>query len=78
MTTKAMAPSRVLFHEKYDGINMGADFTSPPDYTLIARANNAYGLMVDDPADVPQALKDCLAAVRNGQTAVLDVKIAPV
>jgi hypothetical protein len=34
--------------------------------------------MVDDPADVPQALKDCLAMVRNGQAAVLDVRIDPV
>jgi acetolactate synthase-1/2/3 large subunit len=67
-----------LFRERYDGINMGADITTPPDYTMIARANNAYGLMVDDPADVPQALNDCLAAVRSGQTAVLDVKLAPV
>ena len=67
-----------IFREKYDGINMGADFISPPDYTLIARANKAYGLMVDDPADVPLALKDCLAAVRKGQAAVLDVKITPV
>ncbi len=67
-----------LFREKYDVANMGADITSPPDYTLIARANKAYGLMVDDPADVPQALKECLAVVRKGQTAVLDVKLAPV
>jgi acetolactate synthase-1/2/3 large subunit len=67
-----------LFHDKYNVANMGADISAPPDYTLIARANKAYGLMVDDPADVPQALKDCLAAVRSGQTAVLDVKITPV
>jgi acetolactate synthase I/II/III large subunit len=67
-----------LFRENYNGTNMGADFITPPDYTLIARANKAYGLMVDDPADVPQALKDCLAAVRSGKTAVLDVKITPV
>jgi acetolactate synthase-1/2/3 large subunit len=67
-----------LFRTRYDVENMGADITTPPDYTLIARANNAYGRMVDDPADVPQALKDCLAMVRSGQAAVLDVKIDPV
>jgi acetolactate synthase-1/2/3 large subunit len=67
-----------LFREKYDVDNMGADIVTPPDYSLIARANNAYGRMVDDPADVPQALKDGLAAVRSGQAAVLDVKIEPV
>jgi acetolactate synthase-1/2/3 large subunit len=67
-----------LFREKYDGTNMGADISTPPDYTLIARANKAYGLMIDDPTDIPQALKDCLIVVRKGQTAVLDVKLAPV
>ncbi len=67
-----------LFREKFDVENMGADITTPPDYSLIARANKAYGRMVDDPADVPGALKDCLAAVRGGQAAVLDVKIEPV
>jgi acetolactate synthase-1/2/3 large subunit len=67
-----------LFREKYDVDNMGADITTPPDYSLIARANNAYGRTVDDPAEVPEAIKDCLAVVRGGQAAVLDVKIEPV
>jgi acetolactate synthase-1/2/3 large subunit len=67
-----------LFREKYDVDNMGADIVTPPDYALIARANNAYGRMVDDPADIPQAIKDGLTAVRGGQTAVLDVRIEPV
>jgi acetolactate synthase-1/2/3 large subunit len=67
-----------LFREHYDVENMGADITTPPDYSLIARANNAYGRMVDDPADVPKALKDCLAVVRGGQAAVLDVRLAPI
>jgi acetolactate synthase-1/2/3 large subunit len=67
-----------LFREKYDVENMGADITTPPDYALIARANNAYGLRVDDPAEVPRALKDCLAVVRGGQAAVLDVRLEPV
>jgi acetolactate synthase-1/2/3 large subunit len=67
-----------LFREKYDVDNMGADIAAPPDYAMIARANNAYGRMVEDPADLPKALKYCLAVVRGGQTAVLDVKIDPV
>jgi hypothetical protein len=33
---------------------------------------------VDDPADVPKALRDCLVVVRGGQAAVLDVRIDPV
>lgn len=67
-----------LFREKYDVDNMGADIASPPNYSLIARANNAYGRMVKDPADVPKTLRDCLATVRAGQAAVLDVRLAPV
>ncbi|OGN94557.1 MAG: hypothetical protein A2Y89_04170 [Chloroflexi bacterium RBG_13_51_18] len=67
-----------LFKERYNVDNMGADIARPPDYTMIARANNAYGLMVNDPADVPKALKECLAKVRGGQAAVLDVRLAPV
>jgi acetolactate synthase-1/2/3 large subunit len=67
-----------LFREKYDVDNMGADIAAPPDYSLIARANNAYGRLVEDPADVPRALEDCLAVVRGGQAAVLDVRIDPV
>ena len=67
-----------LFMESYNVDNMGADITKPPDYATIARANNAYGRMVDDPADVPKALKECLDIVRGGRTAVLDVRLAPV
>ncbi len=67
-----------LFREKYDVDNMGADFVTPPDYSLIARANNAYGRTVTDPAEVAQALRECLKIVRGGQAAVLDVRIEPV
>jgi acetolactate synthase-1/2/3 large subunit len=67
-----------LFREKYQVANMGADIPNPPDYTLIARANNAYGRMVNDPIDLPKALNECLTVVRGGRTAVLDVKLASV
>jgi acetolactate synthase-1/2/3 large subunit len=67
-----------LFRERYDVDNMGADIATPPDYALIARANNAYGRTVTDPADVPEALRECLAVVRGGQAAVLDVRLEPV
>ncbi|OGO32386.1 MAG: hypothetical protein A2Z29_02235 [Chloroflexi bacterium RBG_16_56_11] len=67
-----------LFREKYDVDNMGADISVPPDYSLIARACRAYGRIVEDPGDVPKALKDCLAMVRSGQPAVLDARLEPV
>ncbi len=67
-----------LFREEYDVDNMGADISTPPDYSQIAMACHAYGRTVADPADVPVALRDCLAMVQSGTPAVLDVKITPV
>jgi acetolactate synthase I/II/III large subunit len=67
-----------LFHDKYDVAEMGADIPAPPDYAALAKANHAYGRMVENPDDLPKALQECLAAVRKGQAAVLDVKIEPV
>lgn len=67
-----------LFHEKFDVTDMGADFPAAPDYALIAKANKAYGRMVEDPSDLPKALKECIAAVGKGQAAVMDVRIDPV
>ena len=58
--------------------NMGADIQNPPDYSRIALANNAYGRIVEDPADVHVALKECLTKVRSGTPAVLDVRLQPV
>jgi len=46
-----------------------------PDYALIARACGAYGLTVEDPAEVLPALEEGLARVRAGQAAVLDVRL---
>ncbi|HJX13499.1 MAG TPA: thiamine pyrophosphate-dependent enzyme, partial [Dehalococcoidales bacterium] len=67
-----------LFREKYDVDNMGADISSPPDYAMIARACHAYGRTVEDPAEVVPALKEALAEVKKGRSAVLDVRIDPV
>ena len=67
-----------LFHDKYDVTEMGADIPAPPDYAALAKANHAYGRMVEDPEELPEALQECLGAVYNGQAAVLDVKIEPV
>ena len=67
-----------LFRERYAVDNMGADITAPPDYSLIAKANNAYGRKVEDPAELPGALKECLKMVRGDRAAVLDVRLEPV
>jgi len=67
-----------LFRERYDVDNMGADILTPPDYATIARACNAYGQTVEEPADVLPALKEGLQQVQNGRPAVIDVRLEPV
>jgi acetolactate synthase I/II/III large subunit len=57
------------------GYEVGIDFRNPPDYAAVARACHAHGQTVDDPAEVQAALKTALECVRNGTSAVLDVKI---
>ncbi len=67
-----------LFRRKYEVENMGADISAPPDYAAIARACGAFGMTVKEPAGVVPALEECLAEVRQGRPAVLDVWIDPV
>ena len=43
----------------------------------VARAFGAYGEKVDDPDDIPAAIDRCLAALAEGQAAVLNVSITP-
>jgi acetolactate synthase-1/2/3 large subunit len=58
------------------GLRAGVDITSPPDYAAVARACGGYGVTVENPADIPAALKEGLAQVHRGKAAVLDVKLA--
>jgi acetolactate synthase I/II/III large subunit len=53
----------------------GIDIKPCPDYAAIARACQAYGLTVEEPGELPSALKSALDQVRSGKTAVLDVRI---
>jgi acetolactate synthase I/II/III large subunit len=57
------------------GFQAGIDIKDPPDFAAIARACNAYGETVEDPADVTDALKRAVENVRQGRSAVLDVHI---
>ena len=77
------APSLVLKqHLSKDGYieqsgNMrGIDIKPCPDYAAIARACQAYGQTVEEPGELPSALRSALEQVRNGKTAVLDVRIS--
>jgi acetolactate synthase-1/2/3 large subunit len=66
----------------YDGaiseemvMNVGADIVPSPDYALIAKALNAYGKKVEDPAGLLPALKSAVSRVKRGKSAVIDVRI---
>ncbi len=46
-----------------------------PEFTKIAEASDAFALRVDEPADLPGALRAALEAVRGGRQALLDVRM---
>lgn len=54
---------------------VGVNLTPSPDYSMVAKACHAYGELVEEPGEVPAALRRGLDAVRSGQAAVLDVRI---
>jgi acetolactate synthase-1/2/3 large subunit len=43
----------------------------------VGRAFGAHGERVSDPAELPAAIRRCLAAVDAGQAAVLTVRVTP-
>jgi acetolactate synthase-1/2/3 large subunit len=51
----------------------GVRFTDAPDYAALARSCHAYGEQVTDPDRLIPALANGLAAIRQGQAAVIDV-----
>jgi acetolactate synthase-1/2/3 large subunit len=53
----------------------GGRFDPPPDFAAEARAAGAHGESVDDPQDIEDALCRALAATREGQPAVVAVRI---
>lgn len=57
------------------GFNVGTDMKNPPDFGAVAAACGGYGQTVEDPSDLPSALKKAVAEVRAGRPAVLNVMI---
>ena len=57
------------------GFEVGIDIDNPPDFASVARACNAYGQTVEEPSELPSALRCAIDEVRGGRSAVLDVKI---
>lgn len=53
----------------------GTDFDPAPRYDQIAQASYAHGERVEDPQDVRPALERGLAAVRDGQAAVVEIVV---
>jgi acetolactate synthase-1/2/3 large subunit len=63
------------FSEK-SGLWVGMDIVPSPDFALIAQACNAYGQVVEYPADIKPVLEKALEQVRQGKPAVVDVRLA--
>lgn len=55
------------------GTFFGAEIEPAPDYAAIARAFGGYGERVEEPADLPGAIKRAMERVEGGQLALLDV-----
>ncbi len=74
--------STLLVHP--DGAAAKADafhvsFEPEADLPGVARAaGGAYGVTVSDPAELPRVLKDALAVVHGGRSAVVSVQLPPV
>ncbi len=54
---------------------VGLELKAPPDFAAIARGCHAFGETVEEPSDLPSALRRAIRAVSDGIPAVLDVKI---
>jgi acetolactate synthase-1/2/3 large subunit len=54
---------------------IGIDIEPSPDYAMVAEACQTYGRRVEEPSEIPAAVKEALETVRRGQPAVLDVII---
>ena len=57
---------------------VGTSITPSPDYGLIAQAFDGYGERVEEPGEVRGALERGLKANRNGQVALIDLRLKPV
>jgi len=52
----------------------GVEF-APPDFAQVARACGVWGVLVEDPEVLPDAIAQGLERVRGGQSALLDVRM---
>jgi acetolactate synthase-1/2/3 large subunit len=60
------------------GVYHGAAIAPAPEYADLARAAGGYGERVTDPREVGPATRRAVEAVRAGQPAILDIRVAPI
>ena len=58
--------------------DFNVSFEPEVDLPGVARAAGAYGVTVSSPDELPQVLKDALAVVHGGRSAVVSVHLPPV
>jgi acetolactate synthase I/II/III large subunit len=58
--------------------DFNVSFEPEVDLPGVARAAGAYGVTVSSPGELPQVLKDALAVVHGGRSAVVSVQLPPV
>jgi acetolactate synthase I/II/III large subunit len=58
--------------------DFNVSFEPEVDLPGVARAAGAYGVTVSSPDELPQVLKDALAVVHGGRSAVVSVQLPPV
>ena len=58
--------------------DFNVSFEPEVDLPGVARAAGAYGVTVSDPGELPGVLKDALAVVHGGRSAVVSVQLPPV
>jgi acetolactate synthase-1/2/3 large subunit len=46
-----------------------------PEFSKVAEASDAFARKVEDPAELPDAIRAALAAVTRGRQALLDVRV---
>jgi acetolactate synthase-1/2/3 large subunit len=59
------------------GEYMATDLEPPPDYALVAESCGALGVTLREPGEVEAGLRRAVDAVQHGQSAVVDIILAP-
>lgn len=75
LNDRALGSIRDIQKYAYGNRVLGTSFDLDVDFAMLARACGCFGLRIDDPAAVDDALAQALAANGKGQPAVLDFRV---